>query len=746
MKNKKNKSYLIYFILLFIVVTGIFVSFFDYSYRKQEELFLTDNMEILKKISQKLDNSITQANSAAYAISIERSTKALMVQDDSSLTAEYKKLYDKLQEYITALPYINSIYVYFKNHNKILTNNTLYRYNDFYDKSFINSLNSNNLSGIWLKSRTITTDMYTYIKPTNVISIFSKLPNLVENPTTFIAINIDQRTLLDTIKNYTNTKNLVICYNDKIIATFDNSKIGKTSGIDTTSSDNFGVYKSGGNYIFYTPSQIKNLSYVNTINHVEFDKLFSPNKYVIILMYLTSILALTIVYNILSRLSRKRFGYLTTKLYQQLNPDEVNKPAKNQFEELDMAIDDFVLQRKHIEEKIQSYNHIVKNMLILDLITGNAFLGKQFSQKLEYSAISFCHPCFIVIVTSIIDSQNYYDINEEAYSKNVLIKEIIEVKLNLLHPTFSALIDNERIGFIVNHSNIHDQIMPDLMSLLQSINTEIKNQFELSLLFSIGSSVNSVEDIGKSYYIANKNLSFKSVSDSNLIISQESDIIESPSFPISLSHKIVNGFKSNNPNLVKESINYFFESYIKNNKLYLENLKNITTMFFCKTIFSLWENEFELNLIDSFEIINSIDEKNSARELNAYLNDLFVGFLERHNTFSDENNSTGTLYLTKVISFINSNYAKDISISDISECVNLNPRYLGTLFKNSTGKTMIEYLTTLRIKNSKVLLSDKNKPIKDIALEVGYNDTHAFIRNFKKILNVTPTEYRENLK
>ena len=67
------------------------------------------------------------------------------------------------------------------------------------------------------------------------------------------------------------------------------------------------------------------------------------------------------------------------------------------------------------------------------------------------------------------------------------------------------------------------------------------------------------------------------------------------------------------------------------------------------------------------------------------------------------------------------------------------------IFKNETGQTLNQYLTDYRIKMSKQFLSDPRYKIADISSKVGYSDGNYYSKTFKKIVGLSPSEYREKM-
>lgn len=84
----------------------------------------------------------------------------------------------------------------------------------------------------------------------------------------------------------------------------------------------------------------------------------------------------------------------------------------------------------------------------------------------------------------------------------------------------------------------------------------------------------------------------------------------------------------------------------------------------------------------------------------------------------------------------------DIKVSEIAEHFGYNKRYLSEFFKNITGFSLKQYIIEEKIDLAKYLLCETNDNISDIAYSLGFNDHHGFMKVFKKVVGLTPTEYR----
>lgn len=78
----------------------------------------------------------------------------------------------------------------------------------------------------------------------------------------------------------------------------------------------------------------------------------------------------------------------------------------------------------------------------------------------------------------------------------------------------------------------------------------------------------------------------------------------------------------------------------------------------------------------------------------------------------------------------------------MAESVNLSPPYFCYLFKTITGVPPARYLKSLRMQQAATLLTTTFLSVKEIVRRVGCTDESHFVRDFKRIYGVTPSEYR----
>ena len=98
------------------------------------------------------------------------------------------------------------------------------------------------------------------------------------------------------------------------------------------------------------------------------------------------------------------------------------------------------------------------------------------------------------------------------------------------------------------------------------------------------------------------------------------------------------------------------------------------------------------------------------------------------------------------VNYINNNYERDISLSDIAKFVFLSPSYFTRAFKEEMNISPISYLLKVRIERAKELLAETDQKVSDIALSVGFSNQQRFNEIFKKHVSTTPLQYRRQVK
>lgn len=170
---------------------------------------------------------------------------------------------------------------------------------------------------------------------------------------------------------------------------------------------------------------------------------------------------------------------------------------------------------------------------------------------------------------------------------------------------------------------------------------------------------------------------------------------------------------------------------------------NYITSRYGKT-FTVNPNNPALELLD--EIYNMV-EKSQIESIfdNSLLAYKFLmtlhKYLKENGTMTTQNES-----IQLCLEFINREFGKSITLSDIAQSCQISPFYLNKCFKETVGETPIQYLTKVRIRRSTELLTQTVQSVDAIARQCGFKNANYYAKVFKKIMDMSPTEYRSNQK
>lgn len=98
--------------------------------------------------------------------------------------------------------------------------------------------------------------------------------------------------------------------------------------------------------------------------------------------------------------------------------------------------------------------------------------------------------------------------------------------------------------------------------------------------------------------------------------------------------------------------------------------------------------------------------------------------------------------IKKAVQYMNQNLRENLTLELVAKQVNLSTTYFSRLFSSEMQTTFVEYLSMIRVEQSKTYLANGNYSISDIALILGFSDQSYFSKVFKKVEGITPGKYR----
>ncbi|MFD0670741.1 helix-turn-helix domain-containing protein [Cohnella sp. GCM10027633] len=98
--------------------------------------------------------------------------------------------------------------------------------------------------------------------------------------------------------------------------------------------------------------------------------------------------------------------------------------------------------------------------------------------------------------------------------------------------------------------------------------------------------------------------------------------------------------------------------------------------------------------------------------------------------------------LERAIRYMNAHIGSSVTLGELAMHTGLSKQHLIYLFKQETGFPPVDYYLRLKMQKAGQQLSLTGLSIKEIAAEFGFGDPYYFSRMFKKLMGVSPSEYR----
>ncbi len=173
-----------------------------------------------------------------------------------------------------------------------------------------------------------------------------------------------------------------------------------------------------------------------------------------------------------------------------------------------------------------------------------------------------------------------------------------------------------------------------------------------------------------------------------------------------------------------------------------EEIKNALSLITFKNFYAVFDDEKFEDICNNLDIIRCEQEAKLPLS-NTLSKSLIYEVIINIIRVSGNSITTVPNLAQKMISYVHTNFKKNISLTELSQQFSCTPNYIGKLFTKHTGITFNNYLNELRLKYACNMLRFSNLPVKDIAIISGYSSTEYFFSVFKKNLRITPMDYRK---
>jgi AraC family transcriptional regulator len=131
------------------------------------------------------------------------------------------------------------------------------------------------------------------------------------------------------------------------------------------------------------------------------------------------------------------------------------------------------------------------------------------------------------------------------------------------------------------------------------------------------------------------------------------------------------------------------------------------------------------------------------------LHELIVWIIRDHRAEQLRRESEPTAHsppIAKVMDWLREHLDENVSVSDLADVGGLSPSYFRRLFHREVGSSPRDYVTQMRTEQAKRLLTESDRSITEIAMELGYSTSAYFTAVFHRETGTTPSEFRRRVR
>ncbi len=146
-----------------------------------------------------------------------------------------------------------------------------------------------------------------------------------------------------------------------------------------------------------------------------------------------------------------------------------------------------------------------------------------------------------------------------------------------------------------------------------------------------------------------------------------------------------------------------------------------------------------------FELLFSVLERNYNLGNFIYISQVLALILaeaydrEKHNTTLEQNK-----YVTIIVRYMYKHLQENLTLEQISAEFELSKSYLNAIFQKYTQHAPMDFFINLKMKEACKLFRSTDMYIYEVAQKLGYNDQYYFSRIFKKVVGISPREYKNS--
>lgn len=759
----RRKSILVSWLLSYVMILLLPLVVSSFAYVESVRIIGNElnkgHMSSLEQIQQVIERRLTD---------IEKLIIEIGMNENINEVANYKDIFQPyhvfsmtniikdLKTIKLASGLIDDFYIYFKYNDMVL--------------SYIGGYSSDHFYSFYIEEKGLEYDKWIQILQDKYykkyLPIYSEdiffvqsLPIVgVNKAVATLLVNINTDTLQQLLQKANWTSQgliLVIDGEDRIISSSQGLLASVPLSYDSL-TEKQGVFNqniNGDNMVIsYITSQVNDWKYIHILpQSVYLEKAKYLQRVILICIFLCLVLG-----GIAACIFIRRNYNPVKKLIDVLKEDSaaVDEREHNEYSFIEKSILQVIDDKNEMHSYMEKQKYVLRENFLMRLIKGEMKLGVPVADSCEMYDIRFSGEKFAIMLFYMENTGEGW-LRENGDMEEVIDKvhfDLANVLKELFfksrHTVFLTFIDKMPVC-LVNFEDIDNmKAEEDLKQIAYQALQIIEDKLEIILSVAISNICNSLEELPSAYQETIEATEYRNIIGGERVIAYSSLQLQAENQGIGSSllseeQKFINCIKAENYTEAKAVLDVLFSNNFSYSQPSLQMVKCrmfglINTMINVLQEVSITHRE---EFLEKHKPVELLLKCTGIADLQIAMN-FILESLDEYVSSMKGNNATD-LY-GDVVEFIRLNYHNiNLNVSMLADRFEVSASYLSRLFRKKINMSVLDYIHKVRIEKAKQLVKKQYISVKEIAEKVGFGDSRALIRVFKKHEGVTPGIYKE---
>ncbi|MFF2094308.1 AraC family transcriptional regulator [Paenibacillus sp. NPDC058174] len=451
-------------------------------------------------------------------------------------------------------------------------------------------------------------------------------------------------------------------------------------------------------------------------------------------------------------------GYLAFRNYRPIrdlvtavsgNSAGVVSPGKQgpiEYEFIRTSIQTARLTETELRGRLSQQTPIIRIHFLSRFIRGYAEPHELLEQSLQFMGIRFVSESFAVMLIDVEDMSAFAAENDEKERLfvNFVISNIASDLANERYMAYTTELDPGRVALMINFFEADDiQNASGLAAIAEQLDQVLRQRFRLRVAIGVSSLVHDRHDIGEAFRDALKRLDENRKSHAEqLEANQLPEQIPAYYFPLDIEQQLTNYVKSGEEEKTEQLLNALYTDHDTG-----EGTRSVIISYFLmhlsSTLFRIVQTTPRAEPDMALRLLRN--QGDSMQDAHRQFLELKADYQAVCRHWKEGRSDQGSRMLDTIQRIVQERFGQNmLSVGLIADELGITQPYLSSFYKKATGRTILEFISEVRLREAKRLLSETESTVAQIALVVGYSNDIGFIRFFKKHEGITPGQYRVN--